>query len=421
MIHVNDCHHSGYVLARHPLPRSTWLIVTRGLLLVLATLTAGCGGPSAAAPRGSAAEGDAPPVRVVRVQATPLDRSVSVTGTLAAEEQVMLSLKVTGRLEELLVDLGSPVHRGQVIARLTPTDFDLRLRQAEAALQQARARLGLDPFGGDEDGIDIEQTSVVRQARAALDEARRQRERISTFVARGISARADLESADAQLQIAEGRYQDALEEVRNRQAVLAQRRSELALARQQLDDTSLRSPIDGVIRERHASAGEYRAAGTPIFTVVRQHPLRLQLAVPERASTDVRLGQVVRVTVEGDPNVYEGHVARLSPAISEGNRTLPIEAEVPNQDGHLRPGTFARGEIVTNQALSLLVPHSALVVFAGVEKVLTVQEGKVSEQRVRTGRRVGDRIEILEGIQAGTLVVMEPGGLAHGATVRVAE
>ena len=395
--------------------------MTRGLFLVLVTLTAACGGPSSAAPRGNSAETDAPSVRVVKVQATPLDRSVSVTGTLAAEEQVMLSLKVTGRLEELLADLGSRVRRGQVIARLTPTDFELRLRQAEAALQQARARLGLDPLGSGEDTIEIEQTSVVRQARATLDEARRQKERVSTFVSRGISARADLESADAQLQIAEGRYQDALEEVRNRQAILAQRRSELALARQQLDDTSLRSPIDGIIRERHASAGEYRAAGTTIFTVVRQHPLRLQLAVPERASTEVRLGQLVRVTVEGDPNVYEGRVARLSPAISEGNRTLPIEAEVPNQEGHLRPGTFARGEIVTDQALAMMVPHSALVVFAGVEKVLLVQDGKVTEQRVRTGRRVGDRIEILDGVTAGAVVIIEPGGLSHGASVRVTE
>jgi multidrug efflux pump subunit AcrA (membrane-fusion protein) len=165
---------------------------------------------------------EAPTVKVVRVERTPLDRAVTVTGTLAAEEQVMLSLKVTGRLEEMLVDLGTPVRRGQVIARLTPTDFELRLRQAEAALQQARARLGLDP-SGDDDTVDIERTAVVRQAKASLDEARRQRDRFATFVQRGISARADLETADAQLQIAEGRYQDALEEVRNRQAVLAQR------------------------------------------------------------------------------------------------------------------------------------------------------------------------------------------------------
>ena len=389
-------------------------------LLWLVVSVAACSGGTAAAPRDGDATDEVPTVDVVRIERTPVERSVTVTGTLAAEEQVMLSLKVTGRLEEMLVDLGSPVRRGQVIARLTPTDFELRLRQSEAALQQARARLGLDP-SGDDDSVDIEQTAVVRQAKAALDEARRQRDRFATFVQRGISARADLESADAQLQIAEGRYQDALEEVRNRQAVLAQRRSEVALARQQLEDTTLRSPIDGVVRERHAFAGEYRAAGTTIVTVVRQHPLRLQLAVPERASASVRVGQVVRVTVEGDAEAYRGRIARLSPAITEGNRTLAIEAEVPNEAGRLRPGMFARADIVTDEALSIVVPQSALVVFAGVEKLLVVKDGKVREQRVRTGQRSGDRVEILDGVSNGDLVVTTPGGLAEGAAVRVSE
>jgi RND family efflux transporter MFP subunit len=390
------------------------------LLLLLVVSAAACGGPSSAASRPAGAAADAAPVKVIRVARKPLDRTVAVTGTLAAEEQVILSMKVTGRLEEMLVDLGSRVQRGQVIARLTPTDFELRLRQAEAALQQARARLGLDPTGTD-DAVDIETTAVVRQARAALEESRRQRDRFATFVQRGISARADLESAEAQLQIAEGRYQDALEEVRNRQAVLAQRRSELAIARQQLDDATLKSPIDGVVRERHAFAGEYRAAGTPIATVVRQHPLRLQLAVPERSSAGLRVGQLVRVSVEGDPETYGGRVARLSPAITEGTRTLAIEAEVPNEAARLRPGMFARAEIVTDEALAMVVPHSALVVFAGVEKLLVVQDGKVREQRVRSGRRLGDEVEILDGVTAGDLVITEPGGLAEGVAVRAAE
>jgi RND family efflux transporter MFP subunit len=394
-------------------------VTIRLVLFLSAVSAAACGGSSVAA-RTPQPTADAKPVHVVRVERTSLSRTVTVTGTLAAEEQVMLSLKVTGRLDEVLVDLGSQVQRGQVLARLTSTDFDLRLRQSEAALQQARARLGLDPLGGS-DAVAIEKTSLVRQAQASLDEARRQRERIATFVQRGISARADLESADAQLQIADGRYQDALEEVRNRQAILAQRVSERDLAKQQLDDTTLRSPIDGVIRERLAFAGEYRAAGTPIFTVVRQHPLRLQLAVPERVSPAVRMGQTVKVSIEGDPDVYPGRVARLSPAITEGTRTLPIEVEVPNQAGKLRPGTFAKAEIVIDESAGFIVPQSALVVFAGVEKLLIVREGTAHEQRVRAGRRVGDRVEIVEGVASGDLVITSPGGLADGAAVRVTE
>lgn len=356
----------------------------------------------------------------MRVQKQPLARSITVSGTLAAEEQVTLSFKVTGRVEDLQVDLGSEVHKGDLLARLSPTDFELRLRQADAALQQARARLGLDPTG-DNDTIDVSQTSVVRQARAALTEAQRQRERIATFVDRGISAKADLEAADSALEIADGKHQDALEEVRNRQAVLAQRRSELELARQQLDDTLLRSPIDGVVRERMVFAGEYRSAGTPIVTVVRQHPLRLQLAVPERAATSLRVGQTVRVSVEGDQRVYEGRVTRVSPSIAEGTRTLPIEAEIPNQDGTLRPGTFAKADVVTNEAPALIVPQSALVVFAGVEKVLIAKDGKALERRVRTGLRVGDHVELVDGVTDGDLVIIAPGGLADGSPVTIAE
>jgi RND family efflux transporter MFP subunit len=394
-------------------------VAVRCLVLLLTVGAIACRG-SSAAPHGAASTAEVRAVRIIRLDQQPISRSITVTGTLAAEEQVMLSLKVTGRLEELLVDLGSPVRRGQVLARLSPTDFELRLRQAEAALQQARARLGLEPDGTD-DSVAIAHTAIVRQASAALDEARRQRERIATFVTRGISARADLESAQSQEQIAEGRYQDALEEVRNRQAILAQRRSEVALARQQLEDSSLRSPIDGVVRERLAFAGEYRAAGSPVFTVVRQHPLRLQLNVPERSAAGVRLAQTVRVTVEGDPDVYEGRVARLSPAITEGTRTLALEAEIPNTDGRLRPGTFATAEIVTDEAPGLVVPQEALVVFAGVEKVLIVENDTVRERRVRTGRRVGERVEILEGVAPGDRVVVQPHGLADGMAIRVSE
>ena len=359
-------------------------------------------------------------MKVLRLQREPLARSVTVSGTLAAEEQATLSFKVTGRVEQLAVDLGSTVRKGDIIARLTSTDFDLRLRQAEASLQQARARLGLDP-NGDSDTVDADQTAIVRQARASLTEARRQRERIATVVQRGISAKADLEAADAALEIADGRHQDAIEEVRNRQALLAQRRSEVAIARQQLDDSALRSPIDGVVRERLVFAGEYRAAGTPIATVVRQHPLRLQLAVPERASTSLRVGQRVQVTVEGDAMTHEGRISRVSPSILEGTRTLPIEAEIPNQSGRLRPGTFAKADIITDNDPALVVPSSALVVFAGVEKLLVVRDGKVHEQRIRTGVRVGDRVEILEGVSPGDVIILTPGGLADGSPVTIAE
>jgi RND family efflux transporter MFP subunit len=393
------------------------------LCLVAAMFIAtGCGSdyPATGAPQRTEREAVIPrQVHVVPAAQDTVARGTVVTGTLAAEDQVVLSFKVSGRLSDIAVDLGSPVGKGQLIAQLDPTDFRLRMRQAEAALQQARARLGLTPDGTD-DRVDPEHTPMVRQAHAMLDEAKRSRDRMASLWERQLVARAELDAAEASLQVAEGRYQDAIEEVRNRQAVLAERRSELAIARQQLIDSELRAPLEGAVRQRHVSAGEYLVAGSPIVTVVRMHPLRLRLAVPERAAPGVRLGQSVKVKVEGDTNIYEGRVARLSPAINEEDRTLLVEAEVPNEHGRLRPGAFAEAEIVIDaEEPAVFVPATSIVAFAGVEKVIVVQNGQSVEKRVQTGRRFGDRIEIVGGLSAEELVVVEPGNLVSGQPVTV--
>ncbi|HXT21803.1 MAG TPA: efflux RND transporter periplasmic adaptor subunit, partial [Thermoanaerobaculia bacterium] len=339
-------------------------------------------------------------------------------GTLAAQDEVVLGTKVAGRLVALPVDLGSVVRQGQVLARLAPADFDLRVRQAAAALDQARARLGLRAGGGDT--VDPEATAVVKQAQAVLTEATARRERAQALFDEKLLPKADLDAANAAYEVAEGRYQEARDEALNRQGVLAQRRSELDLARQQLADSVLVAPFSGAVSARHASAGQFVAAGEPVVTLVRTHPLRLQLSVPERAAGRVRVGQPVRVVVEGDARNYGGRVARVSPAIDQSDRTLRVEAEVPNTDGALRAGSFVGAEIVTAADRPVvMVPASAVVAFAGIEKVLTVEAGKTVEMRVRTGRRAGGRVEIVEGLVGGELVVVQPGNLAGGQAVNV--
>jgi hypothetical protein len=110
----------------------------------------------------------------------------------------------------------------------------------------------------------------------------------------------------------------------------------------------------------------------------------------------------------------------LSPAISEEDRTLLVEAEVPNEHNRLRPGAFAEAEIITNaEQRAIFVPASSIVSFAGVEKVMTVQDGVSVEKRVQTGRRLGDRVEIIEGLRAEESVVAEPGNLSSGEPVTI--
>jgi RND family efflux transporter MFP subunit len=359
-------------------------------------------------------------VKTVRVTETPVGETVTANGTLAAYDQTTISVKVPGRLRTISVDLGSVVRQGQMIAQLEPNDYKLRVQQSEAALAQARARLGLSPDGTN-DNVNPDQTATVRQARAVLDEARFNRERAAKLVEQGVIAKAEFDSADSVYKVAEGRYQDAIEEIRNRQALLSQRRSELAIARQALADTSVYAPLDGIVQEKRASAGEYLAAGTPVVNVVKMDPLRLRAEVPEREAASIRSGQSVRVTVEGDANVYVGQIKRLSPVIAEQNRMLMVEADVRN-DGKLRPGSFARAEIVTNDAkMTVTVPTNAIVTFAGIEKVIMVQNGKAVEKPITTGRRSNDWTEIVAGVNVGDQVIVDPGNLQSGQAVQVVE
>src|SRR4029078_2840546 len=350
--------------------------------------------------------GEARKVKTTLVAETPFGETVTVNGTLAAYDQTTVSVKVPGRVSTLSVDLGSVVAKGQTIAVVDSADYRLRVQQAEASLAQARARLGLPPEGND-DRVDPEQTATVRQARAVLDEARFNRDRAARLGEQGIIAKAEFDSAISVFKVAEGRYQDAYEEIRNRQGVLAQRRSEVALARQQLKDTNVVAPINGIVQEKRTSVGEYLAAGAPVVNIVKMDPLRLRAEIPERESHTVHAGQDVRVSVEGDATVYTGKIMRLSPVIAEQNRMLVVEADVRN-NGKLRPGSLARAEIVTNDSkMAITVPNNAIVTFAGIEKVIVVQNGKALEKPITTGRRTGEFTEIVCRINGGEKIVRQ--------------
>jgi RND family efflux transporter MFP subunit len=392
------------------------------LLMIITTLASvACkrSDPGATANRGAGGSQAPREVQAGQTESRQLTQTVIAPGTLAADEQATVSFKVAGRLEQIRVDLGSEVRRGQTIAQLETNDFKVRLQQAEAAMQQARVRLGL-PALGDDDRVVIENTSLVREAAAFLEEARQNRERSRQLVRQGIQATAELDRVESAYKVADSRYQDALEEVRNRQAVLLQRRSELAIVRQQLVETTLLAPFEGSIRERRASIGEFLTAGTPVVTIVRLHPLRLRVEIPERDARGIRPGQAVGVSVEGDANTYSGRIARLSPAFQEQSRTLIIEAEVDNREARLRPGAFAKAEIQTSTTDTVtMVPASAVVTFAGIQKLFLIREGKVVEKNVVVGRRQDDWV-VVEGVEPNLPVVLAPGGLVSGQAVVVA-
>ena len=377
-------------------------------------VSCGKGDPSKAAGKAEMAER---PVRVARAEVRAMPRMIHVNGSLAAQEQSTLSAKVTGRLERLSVDIGSVLRQGELVAQIEPRDYDLGLQQAAAALAQSRAALGL-PLEGDDDRIELERVTAVKQAKAVLEEAGKNRDRVKRLSVSGIASQSEVDTVESAHTVALARYEAAIEDGRGRMATVAQRRAELELARKRLADASVRAPFDGTVQARPASVGEYVAAGTPIVQLVKTDPLRLRLEVPERECILVRTGQVVLLLVEGDTNTYRGELARLSPALDDQTRMLRVEADVP-REGSLRPGLFARARIiVTEREQALTVPLEALTTFAGLEKVVGVREGKAVEQVIATGRRGPDWVEVLSGLEAGEAVVLSPGSLRTGQRVR---
>jgi RND family efflux transporter MFP subunit len=393
----------------------------RARLAFIALLAGACADPDAAA---GGPEAGAPParevlgVRTAIAQEETWEQTLHVTGQLAAYEVATLSAKVPGRVEALEVDLGERVQRGQATAAIDTRDYELRKEQAAAGVEAARARLGSALA---EDGsVHPEEAAIVREARSALEDAEREAQRISTLLESGVAAQSTYDTLIAQRDQADSRLQAAMEEVHNRGATLTERLAGLALAEQQLADARLLAPFDGAVAERLAGTGDYLQVGDPVLRLVRFDPLRLRLEVPERSSAALKPGQVVRAELEGGIRAPEGRITRISPEISARSRTLLIEVELANPDGHLRPGSFARATIVLDdQARALVVPAAALVRFAGIDKVFVVDGGKAVERRIEVGREAGERVEVTSGLSAGEVVVLAPGGLQDGAPVRV--
>ncbi|MEO6035801.1 MAG: efflux RND transporter periplasmic adaptor subunit [Verrucomicrobiota bacterium] len=369
------------------------------------------------APPNKTAEGNMPKtVRTMKAEVRPMERTITVTGSFNARERATLSVKVPGRLEKIEVDVGSIVKKGDLLAQIERVDYELRVRQAEATLAQAQARLGL-AAQGDDDKVDLEKTPVVQQAKAVLDEAVKNRERVKQLAREKISAQSELDAVEAAYTVALGKEQDALQDVRERQALLVQRRAELNIARKQLADSTILSPFDGIVQQRRASLGEFLEMGTPLLVVAAIDPLRLQLQIPERESARVAPGQPIRISVGGNTNIYSAALSRVSPMLSESNRMLVAEADV-RATSALRPGLFAEASIVINtNDPALCIPETAISSFVGLEKAFIVREGKALEKSISTGRRERGFVEVLSGVKAGDSVILDAGKMRSGQPV----
>lgn len=376
------------------------------LLAALVSVAAGCdrfhkpAETAAAAP----AEPEPVPVTVAPVAAQPVDRTVSVVGTLFGDEEVVITPKVEGRVQKIHHDLGDVVHPGDVLLDLDPTDLQLTMSEAKKSLELELAKLGLAELPGGE--LELDRLPTVVRARTMEENALRKLDRIKRARGGGAATQDEFDQTETDLKVARATREQALLDAR---ATLASARHKLAVlqtAEQKRRDcrvtvpeptTATRDknggPVEYRIAQRMASEGEMVRAfpSTAVFRLVKDQPLKLKAAVPERHIGDVQVGQHAMLRVEAYPDrLFWARVSRLNPTVDPVNRTFQIEALVNNGASggprRLRAGGFARADILVGRDPgALLVPIEAVVSFVGVLKVFVLDGGKVREVEVKVG------------------------------------
>ena len=431
------------VLQSKQMTRSRQFVTFAALAVLSVATGAGCD-RDAAAKRAEERAADPIAVTVTPSVVAPVQRSVEITGTLFGDEEATVSAKVPGRIVAILRDVGDRTAAGEPLAQIDKTDYELAVAQKQMAMQASLAKLGLAEMP--DDAFDLNKVPTVERARLQSANAEQKLNRARKIFQQdppGISEQ-DFAALKPAFDVARSNYDVELLTARALLADARAARSDLLLESQKLRDTTIRAPEAAAttqatqspqaqqsasklapeqyaVAQRMVSIGEYVREGTPLFRLVADDPVKYRAQVPEKFLSQVKTGQPVRVQVAAYPEIFQGAVSRISPAVDRATRTFEVEMLLPNPAGKLQPGSFATGNILTRVEENVtLVPVDALVTFAGVTKVFTIENGKAVEKKIETGQRVGDNVEILAGLKGSVPVVLQgKNRLAIGTPVSV--
>ncbi len=370
---------------------------------VLPLAAAGC---STASSQANEAPAPAPAIAVqtVTVVSEPITRTVRVTGSLIADEQAEVSAEVNGRIVSTPVELGTRVAAGAPLVVISREQASAQMAEAQANAAQSAAALGIVNGAG----FDPEKVPDVANAKAEWELAEADHARMRSLLDQKVVSQAEYDQRRTRVEAARQQYEASKNAAQQRYQALAAANARIGLAQKALNDTTVRAPFAGIVAERRVSVGDFVTTGTRVVTVVRSNPLRMALTVPEQLVSRIAVGQPVRITVDAYPNrTFEGTVRYIAPALRAEQRSLTVEAIVPNPEGQLKPGFFATAEVSQSaEEPALLVSQQAVRTVSGTRRVFVVTGDRVEERIVKTGQIVGDRIEIVEGVAKGDVVAV---------------
>lgn len=399
----------------------------------------------------AANESQIPPqaVTVDTVKVSSVNRTLKATGTVAAFELISILSQATGlQIQQTLADEGESVKAGQLLATLDDSVAQARLQQAQATVAQAEARLAELRAGTRGEEIAQAQETVqqiqaqITQAQADWELAQKRVERNQRLEADGAIARDRLDEVlndqrnkqallqqtqarlrEAQQQLAQLKAGPRTEVVTQAVAQLAEAKAQYQMSAAQLKDTKVITPVSGKIAKREARVGDVTDSSRPLFTIIENGRLELQVKIPETQLTLIRPGQAVIVTSDADGSLkLQGQVREIEPTVDEQSRQATVAVDLPSESS-LKPGMFLRAAIVTNTNNILTAPMGAVLPQAdGSSIVYLVQpDNTVKAQSVDVGEILpNQRIEIRGGLRSGDrLVVKGAAYLKDGDTIAV--
>jgi len=309
------------------------------------------------------------PSATVRAQIIESKKRVAteeVVGTVRAKLRSVIEAKVSGKIEQLLVVPGQQVKAGELLAVVDAREVQARYDQAVALRQQAEADL----------------------------------KRLTTLLDQKVLSQSEFDSAQAKARVTI---------------------ASVAEAETMLSYTKVTAPFDGVITRKHADVGDLASPGKPLLEMEDSRTLRLEADVPEAVVGKLALGDKLPVRIAALEKELTGVISEIAPAADPNSRTFLVKLDLPGTTG-LRAGQFGRVAMPVGETSALRVPVSAVVQRGQMELVCIVSDGKAQLRLVKTGKRIGNEVELVSGVSAGEQIVTEnAAGLIDGQPLTVTQ
>lgn len=365
--------------------RKKWLMLAAVIaVLLLAALVWTMRQPAGGAAAENAVAAEPKPVMTVSVtepQRETLPITLLANGNVSAWQEASVGAEVNGlRLAQVMVNVGDAVKKGQTLATFTTDTARADILQSQASVVQAEAAY-------------LNAKADADRARSIQDSGALSASQIAQYLTQEKVGKAQWEAAKALLSATEIR----------------------------LGNTTVTAPDDGLISARSATVGAVVGAGQELFRLIRQGRMEWRAEVTASEVGRIRVGQQVRLTLATGTEL-DGQVRAIAPSASETTRNILVYVDLPRHND-LKAGTFARGSFALGQSETLTVPTPAIVVRDGNNFVFVVgADNKVAARQVRTGRRVGERVEVVEGLQVADRVAVQGAGfLNDGDLVKVVQ